>query len=755
MQLKYGALILSGLLASAASQAAPTLYRWTKADKVSPELKDIVALINERAGTQLTASDYKLNENRKLAFSSYLRFDQVAQGVPVKNLALRVWLSPDRKDVLQAEAYVEPSMQTKARRAIANKRALMTEAATRSFALAAMKDHSDNTVRTATGSLEWRDNTLVYTFVVKSKRGQHEISVNAANGAVMANSYKLYPDADQVVANEFSIKANVYPIYEEYKGTILDRKPVELKHVLHEVRYSSHDPFISLKDKNLLYSLYDSVLAQTEEGRAQGYWSNDTLQKDAAQLASHVQNQPNSFFLPGVRLTGKYVTINLHPDVVKEVKLGPEKRYSTQFMFNWLPLESGDYKVVPQTALIGKRWPNPRSIYEADATRDPNHSVAKYVRSGFDEIQVYYAVNTLFETLRPRGFTDEDLGSRPFNAFLFNPDIEMRDNAFYDADTINFTTYSPEQPNYARDNLTIWHELGHGVMDRLMGNRLQLADTGGLSEGMADFVAEMILQALTDKQDFPGAEARRIVNQTGFFLTNEVHDDGEAYGGTMRVILDLAKEKKGAKGVDQVIDLTLEAMRLTRDHPRLTAQDWFDHMLYADSLGRSGLRDPGELRDVIQQALDSRNFASEAERATFSLAYNGKEVVAGAVGSRGNEVPVSLKADETATYNINVSLKDGQDFHFKYPVTVKVFYNSGPLQGAIDWKGEDTEPTEIVVNDAEHAKVAIPLTINGKCDFFNRDDQSCSDFAYVQIWNAGETAPVAKKRFYLRLKAKE
>ncbi|MBM6700585.1 hypothetical protein H7U32_09905, partial [Bifidobacterium pullorum subsp. saeculare] len=155
-------------------------------------------------------------------------------------------------------------------------------------------------------------------------------------------------------------------------------------------------------------------------------------------------------------------------------------------------------------------------------------------------MQVYYAINQLFDALRPMGFTDPDLAERPFNAFLFNPDIESMDNAFYESDTINFTTYSPNEMNMARDNLTIWHELGHGVMDRLMGEKLDLADTGGLSEGMADFVAQLVVEGSEFGRDFLGRSDQRINNQTGFYLTNEVHDDGEAYGGTMKAFLDAA-----------------------------------------------------------------------------------------------------------------------------------------------------------------------------------------------------------------------
>src|SRR5205807_5683259 len=143
----------------------------------------------------------------------------------------------------------------------------------------------------------------------------------------------------------------------------------------------------------------------------------------------------------------------------------------------------------------------------------------------------------LFASLQPRGFKDPELSTRPFHAYLYDPDVAMRDNAYYTADTINFTTYSPKELNYARDNTTIWHELGHGIMDRLMGDFIQLADTGGLSEGMADFVAAMVISDVTDNVPFPGYRDFRIVNKTAFFVANEVHDDGEAYGGAMKDFL--------------------------------------------------------------------------------------------------------------------------------------------------------------------------------------------------------------------------
>jgi hypothetical protein len=370
-------------------------------------------------------------------------------------------------------------------------------------------------------------------------------------------------------------------------------------------------------------------------------------------------------------------------------------------------------------------------------------------------VQVYYGIVRMFEALHNKGFTDPDLSTRPFHAYLFDPDISMRDNAYYTSDTINFTTYSHDAQNYARDNTTIWHELGHGVMDRLMGERLNLADTGGLSEGMADFVAALVIQDVTQGAEFPGHLDQRIINRTGFYLTNEVHDDGEAYGGTMKDMLDRAIATWGQQGLVKITDLTLEAMRLTRDHPGLTADDWFSHMLFADELGRPGVREPGELKELITDSLDSRNFAADPnERAIFSLTLKDSEIEAGSPGSRGFEIPVPIRENETATYELATVLNSSENYKFNYPLEVRVYLRTGPLQGAIHWQGEENTYVSYTV-EKDGDLVKIPLTIAGKCDEINREDGSCSDFAYVQVWNSGDTRPVAKKRFYLRLKTKE
>ena len=393
---------------------------------------------------------------------------------------------------------------------------------------------------------------------------------------------------------------------------------------------------------------------------------------------------------------------------------------------------------------------SPYDLYNAPATHDPQHNPELYMNEGFDQIQVYYAIDKMFEVLHQNGWSDPELSTRPFNAILYNPDISMKDNAFYNADTINFTTYSEQ--NMARDNTTIWHELGHGVMDRLMGDVLNLADTGGLSEGMADFVAALVLQGAVGDRDFPGKLDQRIINKTGFYLTNEVHDDGESYGGVMKDILDASLATWSQSGLAMMTDLTFETMRLTRDHPALTAVEWFNHMLYADQLGRTGLRTPGQMHDVITAALNSRNFFETAqERGRLSIKFNEVEVLAGQPGSRGNGIKLPLAPEQTRELEIKLKIEDGEKYNFSYPLTMRVFYRTGPLQGAVHWKGEESSFQDFVVN-ASGEEHRIPLQVNGTCDFVNREDGSCVDYVYVHILQTNSEKAIAKKRFYVQVK---
>ena len=538
----------------------------------------------------------------------------------------------------------------------------------------------------------------------------------------------------------------------------MSRIPAQLRYLRRQIPDTrGEDIYAPLKTRHYYDTQYDPTLGETESGRAQGYWAPSYLRRQAEKIQASLplrENDPTR----GILLQGRFATINIHPDAFKDFPISSfPKNSSYAFFPNWVETVVDGKKVnelVPGSAFAGKPLLSVEEAWSRPARRLPNHDPAEYIQDGFDEIQVYYAINTLFEALQRRGFKDPELSTRPFNAFLFNPDIAYRDNAFYTEDTINFTTYSAKAANAARDNSTIWHELGHGIMDRLMGSHIELADTGGLSEGMADFIAALVIQDVQQGVPFPGSDRFRIINKIGFNLTNEVHDDGEAYGGAMHDFLGAALEKEGASGLDKVTDVVLEAMRLSRDYPRLTAKDWFEHLIFADSLGRPGLREPSELRPFIVQALTRRNFTlDEAPTASFSLVNvkTREEVVAGQPGSRENPILVNLNKTDQAQFALTVRIQNGREPVFHFPVQVQVHYTTGALQGAIHWTGKDRPPVTYTLN-SESDTVRLPLQVSGTCDEINRSDGTCVDYAYVQAFNSGETRPIAKKRFYLKIK---
>jgi hypothetical protein len=501
---------------------------------------------------------------------------------------------------------------------------------------------------------------------------------------------------------------------------------------------------------------YDPILGMTDAGRALGFWSMSDLKGLAGQITASLPTRPNRIDTGGIVLAGRYATISLHPDAMTAFSgIGFTPAPSGRFLPHWQPVttEDGVWQMTPQTGLLGKPLMTADESLARPARRLPDHDPVQYINDGFDELQVYYAINQLFDSLRPMGFTDPELASRPFHAFMYDPDISMRDNAYYTDDTINFTTYSSPSLNYARDNSTIWHELGHGVMDRLMGDLIHLSDTGGLSEGMADFVAQLVITDVTGNQPFDGSELFRIVNRTGFHLTNEVHDDGEAYGGAMKDMLDAAIARFGVRdGLTKMADLTLESMRLTRNHPSLDANGWFGHMLFADELGRKGVRGPGELKEMIIKALNGRNFNMDGSASALLTLKNGSsEVTSSGPGSRNNPIKVSLNEQKSAEFNLDISVKNSATYKFKFPVTVKVNYSGGALEGGVHWLNEEAGNLTYVLNsDSDVAKFTVGT--DGKCDEVNRPDGSCVDYVYVQIWNQGENnKPQAKKRFYLRV----
>ncbi len=731
--------------------------RWTGAEDKNPELGHVLDVVRQKTGLVLSVSDFMPLENRKLANTQFAMYEQIAAGVPIKSQSLRIWTSLETGETVQVEANVDVPPATDMLTSGAFDTELSTRETTKLVTAVAKANTDDPFVRNLEFKDFWKNGVLVREAVAKGKRGKHKVTLSLETKKVLESSYEEFPQSDEAFAPNIPVR--VFPIYEEVEERstpqLLDRVNSELRYLDLKVKRPVTDPYAPLRTVRYQDDMFDPLLGLTVMGRAKGFWASSYIKEQAKNLLGQVAETENGFQNGGVVLSGKYATVSVYPDAVKAFKnlsFTPSMSSNMLFTFQTSATNPDHEEMVPLAALRGRPLTSLDDAWMRVARRLPDHNPESYLNDGFDELQVYWAVTQMFDSLRSMGFTDPDLSTRPFNAFLYNPDISYRDNAFYTDDTINFTTYSPKAANFARHNPTIWHELGHGVMDRLMGDYIQLADTGGLSEGMADFVAQMVLTDVAGEANFPGKFDQRIFNQTGFLLTNEVHDDGEAYGGSMNDILRFAIARFGRKGLEKVTNLTLETMRLTRNHPHLTAGDWFEHMVFADSLGSRGVREQGELKDLIMRALNGRNFVfNGGTPAKFTMRNGTEEVTATGPGSRPKPIKHTLKETETASYKLEVNLQNSPTYNFKFPVTVKVSLRGGPLQGGIQWVDEDKTPFVYTLAN-ETDKVTIPLTAKGVCDEINRPDNSCVDYAYVQIWNNGETVkPQAKKRFYLRV----
>jgi hypothetical protein len=761
--LKFFIFILSVFFA-ATSFATPQSFRWTGTDDKASDFPHVLEILNTKSKAQFAQNDFLKIEERDLASSHFVMYVQTANQIPVAKTSLRIWSSLTTGKLIQAEAFVESPADLN--KLIEKSKSFFsahligkpkTRAQLLALARSTVLDQSeDKQIRDVKTLDQYEGGTLVRVFKLKAKHGTHVVRISLLSQMVLSHQYQEFPNADSDdTLDEFSIPASVFPIYEETEDLEPQaRIAAELKHLKQKtVQVGARDLYAALRSRQYLDRLMDPVLGLTPEGQANGAWAMSDIKRKASALRAQEPLSENSV-MTGAILEGRYASVNIHPDAssafFSQLNFAPTN--SSIFYPVWRPAAGKtDWEMVPSSGFLGRPLQSVDEALNRPAVRLPDHNPAQYMKDGFDEVQVYYAINTLFESLHIMGFADPELSTRPFHAFLYDPDIGSRDNAYYTDDTINFTTYSSKAQNYARDNSTIWHELGHGIMERLMGDELQLADTGGLSEGMADFVAELVIQETTKGLPFQGQEKFRIVNNTGFHLTNEVHDDGEAYGGVMRDMLVAARAKFGPQGLTKMGDLTMETMRLTRNHPALTAEDWFSHMLFADELGKKSLRTKGEFKDLILTALGGRNFnLGTQSSAQFLVSYQGSSVESGSPGSRNQPINLNLGPADSVSFPISIQLIDGDVYKFKYPLTVRVQYEGWALQGAIHWDGQDKKFVDYPLKSANEA-LDLVVTAHGTCDEINTEIGGCKDYVYFQVLEQGAAKPIAKKRFYLRV----
>ena len=792
------------LLAAApkdAGEAALLYQRIEGRETTDASLGAMLEFTNARLGQTFSATAMRLTDDMNLLTSRYRRYVQTTTGaedttVDVDGTSLRVWSDLRTGRLILAEAYLSGVPHADLALAASNPAAGAfadggAERAARAdmaplFARGQVLGTTTTTLvkPTRTAALGIRRVTL------RTKGGTWQLDYAASSGKLVAKTFRESPRSDGPgrspggSGSAYALPAMAYPLWELPKGTPDIDGPatptrVDLSNILDSVPQVSFGSALSAS----AFVFRESLRKTGQLTPAQilgGYWNNDLLNflfpDPWNSLAPHGSNLPGSG--SSLRLYGRNVVVMLHPKVADHFAgaAAPAPSFSNapKFVPQYDSASSTSGEDESSDTVIRYaplRWGQPinttddllqRSPYASDGLPYPDRT-ADLIRSGFDEAQVYFATDDFLSTFRRIGFQDPELSTRPFVAILFDPDIESRDNAYYTDNTINFATYSPGEMNMARDNTTIWHELGHALQDRLMGPHLDSAEGYGLWEGMADFLAQLIIADHYGLDSFTQRGTLRILNRTHFYLTNESHDEGEAYGGAMNTMLESLMGHFGRReGLLRMADLTLETMRLTRDHPRLTAAIWFEQMKYVDTLARdvAGFeRQPGDLRAFIDDALASRNYAAGQRPASFEVTFanDGKVLRDRGPGSRGEPIPLDPKGASVQSFALRVKLSDGDNYRYRFPVTVKVTATGSPLQGAIHWDGEEQGPWTYVINGPDEA---LDLTIGAdttKCDFVNSSNGGCRDYVHIQLFDAGsvtsgtDAKPIGKKRFYLSL----
>ncbi len=713
----------------------------------------LINLVNGRVGTNLRAADFSLVERTTLASSNFEMLVQMRAGRPIIESRLRIWKNKIGQ-IIVAEAHVDkPSLLNgfglvaKSTERFLQKNYLDNAAnlaKQEKLVRKVIAGHHDTVVAKLDHEDVWKNEAFVRVFTGAGQRGVHSITYSHTAGKLIDSSYREHHQAELP-----PVEAMGYKVYEQnWYNPLETMEPevLELKYLNDKVIAQASDPFAVLTSGPLLRSKYDEQRGSTEEGIRQGFWSYALLNAIADDAGKKIVPADNGFTGPeGLVLDGRYVSINVHPGARKTV---PENtlawRFGADIQQEMVSMLTGDMAVLFKTGLRGRTYGSPAELMIAPV-RDPNHSVEAYLKDGVDQVQVYWAVTEMMEKLQVLGFTDPEISKRKFQAYLYNPDPFYKNNAFYVNDTINFTTYTPSASNFARDNTTIWHEIGHGIIDRLLG-QITLIKGEGFHEGIADFLAEMVLQATSFQREFPGRAGQRIYNVAAFNFANEAHDDGEAFGGLMKDILDRAITKWGEDGLIKTADLTFEAMRFTRGHPALDEQEWVEKLLFVDS--RSNLhRAAGDFRQLIQESLAPRNFSVDGkDLASMQVKIDEQVLKRGGLGGRNS--PMYRPKDVENRFAMKVRLLDGKNFKFIYPMKIKVAAGNG-AEGPIDWIDEDLGSKTITLNSANE-EALLELGTTGKCDVLNLGN-TCRESMFIEAYAEGDKKPRARQRVYIQL----
>ncbi|MBM4304306.1 MAG: hypothetical protein FJ112_08265, partial [Deltaproteobacteria bacterium] len=244
--------------------AAPQTVRWTGKEDKNANLVHVLDVIRSKTGVELSQSNFMLVESRKLATSHFLMLAQTVGGMPIRGLSVRLWTSLTKGETIQIEATVDGAPAASGW-TVKSVRAALSSTDTMELVRQVLKGTEDPSIRKISWTDMWEKGQVVRVVKVNSKRGKHRLVIGVEGKKLLDQAYEEFPQSDRVSENSFSLPVQVYPIYEEPEGeilnqTLLPRISSELRYLNKSIRVSLNgDPLASIKNQRYIDSLFDPL----------------------------------------------------------------------------------------------------------------------------------------------------------------------------------------------------------------------------------------------------------------------------------------------------------------------------------------------------------------------------------------------------------------------------------------------------------------------------------------------------------------
>jgi len=724
-------------LQSARNQQDPMIVRlrWTRGQLTSASLESIVSRIIADKKIHLSKDHFELFENRPLAHMTFRMFEQrhPTEDAIIAGTSIRIWESA-AGEILQVEAdVVDEKSLLAATESLSSVDFSKIEARAATLLAAESEDH--RLLTDIKSSFEIRRGKLLMRLRLRAARGWHTYWFADSTAAPVEHSYKKFTRhnhfAQSDLPDEYSIDARTFPIADAGVNRDFTDNGVrgvltrtQLRHIKKRIPQRNPVRYFPWEARTFfLDNQVSSAKTITDTDLTTGMWSYGAIMDRLFALsASDAQVNNEIGFNNPARLVGRFASVYWHPAAARTFGINPAAvRLAPKHTaregdrgISFAPFHYGQPLMTPNDGLV--RAENVQPVEQK--------LPAELMKQGFDEIQTYDMVTTFFEAMQSMGLTDPELSTKPVNVVLYNPDVE--DNAYSTLEgEINFGLYSSDTPSMARSNATGWHELGHELIGRLAHPELGGVASWAMHEGVSDFVAHAIIRLIDDPVMTPYSADPRPYNTTLFHLNNEVHDAGEAFGGSLVDLTDLAEQRFGRRaGTQRVMELVLETLRLIRGNPNLTEESWYEHMLYADTLPRPSViteRKPGELTEFIKAVFGRRNIRTDAQDklARFEVEYKVEKSDADykTISAEDDFVTVTMGSDGQTPQKLSfkVEIADGTRAKLSYPLTAELVIRPRKKTGVPVGPSSEQEFKQSVVIREPAAQFEFPLAIAAKC----------------------------------------